>query len=84
MSIYDNNGRCHECDGTNGSHYPGCDFDGTNEYDSYGFHSRKKYSDSTAGKIWALFILALIIGYGINELIGVIIIIGIIFWMLVS
>lgn len=28
MSGYNNQGRCHECDGTHGNHYPGCDFEG--------------------------------------------------------
>ena len=27
MSEYGNDG-CHECDGTNGNHYPGCIYDG--------------------------------------------------------
>ena len=28
MSDYGKNNRCHECDGTGGTHYAGCDFDG--------------------------------------------------------
>lgn len=29
MSEYRNEGRCHECDATGGSHYPGCSYEGT-------------------------------------------------------
>ena len=40
-------------------------------------------SDGTGGKVWLFYIFALIIGYGINELLGTILLIGMIFWLLV-
>ena len=54
----------------------GCDCDEKN-YGSY--HHSKGSSGSGAGAgIWIGFIVALLIGYGINELLGAIIMIGVI------
>lgn len=56
----------------------GCDCDEKN-YGSY--HSHKGSSSSrTGGGIIIAFIVALILGYAINELLGVIIIIGIVIY----
>lgn len=48
MSEYGNDG-CHECDGTNGNHYPGCTFDGMGSSGDY--HHVSGGSGSTIGAI---------------------------------
>ena len=79
----DDNRNCPECGGSDGFHFDDCSYDGTDGFDEYSFRSRGK-SDVSTGKVWFLIILALIIGYGINEVLGSILMIGIIFWMCVS
>ena len=73
---------CPDCGGSNGSHYSDCIYDGTDGPGSYSFSS-KGSSNVSSGKVWLFYIIALIIGYGINELLGVILIIGMIFWLCV-
>ena len=75
-------GHCHDCGGTDGHHYNDCIYDGTDG--GYSSYSRGGGSGASSGKWWIGYIVALIIGYGINELLGVIIMIGLIFWLLVS
>lgn len=60
----------------------GCDCDERN-YGSRGYGSRSYSSGSSIG-IYVVFILALILGYGINELLGAIIMIGLVFWMFLT
>lgn len=47
-------------------------------------YRRGRGSNVSVGKWWAMYIGALIIGYGINEFLGTIILIGLIFWLCVS
>ena len=77
-------GHCYDCGGDDGNHFDGCTYEGTGEVGgSYSF-SRGGGSNVSAGKWWALYIIALLIGYGISELLGVIILIGLVFWAAVS
>lgn len=72
---------CYDCGGTDGHHYNDCIYDGTDS----GYSSRRRTSTNVSmGKWWALYVIALVIGYGINELLGVILLIGLIFWLLVN
>lgn len=73
---------CPECGGSDGLHYNDCIYDGTDGPGGYSSGSRGGLSGSS-GKIWLFFIIALIIGYGINELLGAILLIGMIFWLIV-
>lgn len=73
---------CPDCGGSEGWHYNDCTYDGTEGWGSYSSGSRGSSSGSS-GKVWLLYIFALIIGYGINELLGAILLIGIIFWLIV-
>lgn len=57
----------------------GCDCDERN-YGSRGYGSGSNSGGSSAG-IYITIILALILGYGINELLGVIIMIGLIIYI---
>ncbi|MBO5450933.1 MAG: hypothetical protein J6A11_05245 [Lachnospiraceae bacterium] len=75
-------GHCPECGGSDGLHFSDCIYDGTDEGRGYYSHS-KGSSDGTGGKVWLFYIFALIVGYGINELLGTILLIGMIFWLLV-
>lgn len=75
-------GHCHDCGGSDGHHFNDCTYDGTDG--GYSSYSRRSGSNVSAGKWWIGYIIALIIGYGINELLGVIIMIGLIFWLLVN
>ena len=75
-------GHCHDCGGTDGHHYNDCIYDGTDG--GYSSYSRGGGSGASSGKWWIGYIIALIVGYGINELLGVIIIVGLIFWLMVS
>ena len=75
-------GHCLDWGGTDGHHYNDCIYDGTDS--GYSSYSRGGGSSASSGKWWIGYIIALIIGYGINELLGVIIIIGLIFWLLAS
>lgn len=58
----------------------GCDCDEKN-YGSY-HHSKGSGSLGTGGGIFVAFIAALIFGYAVNELLGVIIIIGLIIYVM--
>lgn len=60
----------------------GCDCDERN-YGSYGRGSGSNSGGLSAG-FYVVLILALILGYGINELLGAIIIIGLLFWMFLT
>ena len=73
---------CPDCGGSDGFHYNDCIYDGTDGPGGSSFGSRGS-SSSSGGKIWIFYIIALIIGYGINELLGAILLIGMIFWLLV-
>lgn len=77
-------GHCHDCGGHDGNHFDGCTYEGTGSVGGYSSSGRGRSSNLPAGKFWGIFILAMILGYGINELLGVIILIGLIFWALVS
>ena len=55
----------------------GCDCD----HENYPISHHRSSSSGTGSGYWIVFILALILGYGINELLGVIIIIGLVFWV---
>ena len=82
MSEYNHENRCHECDATGGHHYPGCTYEGTEGNYRYSSGSGG-CSSGSGGKVWLFYIIALIIGYGINELLGAILLIGMIFWLIV-
>ena len=77
--IMDKHGNCCDCGGSNGNHFDGCIYDGTDE--GYSSYSRSRSGNVSEGKWWLGYIIALIIGYGINELLGAIILIGLIFWL---
>ena len=74
-------GHCSECGGSDGWHYSDCTYDGTGGKGGYSSHSRGSSSGS-GGKVWLFYIIALIIGYGINELLGAVLLIGMIFWLI--
>ena len=76
------NRHCPDCGGSDGLHYSDCMYDGTDGPRGYSSGSRGK-SSCSAGKFWIFYIIGLIIGYGINELLGVILLIGMIFWLIV-
>ena len=78
----ENRGHCPDCGGSDGWHYSDCIYEGTEGRGGCSSHSRGSSSDS-GGKVWLFYIVALIIGYGINELLGVILLIGMIFWLIV-
>jgi hypothetical protein len=67
---HDGEGKIDSCPG------PGCDCDEKN----YGYVSHNCRKKSSGSGIWIAMIVALIIGYGFNELIGIIIVIGVIFY----
>lgn len=75
-------GHCPDCGGSDGFHYSDCIYDGTDGPRGYYSGSRCGSSDS-GGKVWLFYIIALIIGYGINELLGAILLIGMIFWLII-
>ena len=79
---YDNR-QCPDCGGSNGWHYNDCVYDGTDGPGRYS-SGPKGSSNQSGGKALLFFIIALIIGYGINELLGVILIIGMIIWLCAS
>lgn len=58
----------------------GCDCDHKN----YPRSHRHSGGGGNGSSYWIIYILALIIGYGINELLGVIIMIGLFFWICVT
>lgn len=71
---------CPDCGGSNGSHYNDCIYDGTDGPGSY-FRGSKGGSNLSGGKWFLLYIIVLVIGYGFNELLGTILLIGLIFWL---
>ena len=73
----ENRGHCPECGGSDGFHYSDCIYDGTDGPRGY-------YSGDSGGKIWVFYIIALLIGYGFNELIGTIMLIGMIVWLIAN
>lgn len=89
MSDYDFDFECPECGGSDGCHYDDCTYEGTDgSYGAGGYYSRsrkaKTSSSSPVAKMWGFYIFALIIGYGINELLGTILLIGWIIYLIVS
>ena len=78
----EDNRNCPDCGGSDGLHYSDCIYDGT---DGPGSHSSgsKRGSSGSGGKFFLFYIIALIIGYGFNELIGTLMLIGMLFWLLV-
>lgn len=72
----DDDRNCPECGGTNGSHYSDCDYDGTDDSGGNYSFKHKRNSNVSAGKVWIFFIIAIIIGYAVNEIIGVVLLIG--------
>lgn len=58
----------------------GCDCDEKN----YGNYHHNNNSGGSGCGIWIGFIVALVIGYGINELLGALIMIGLIFYMMIK
>lgn len=78
MSEY---GRCPDCGGSNGNHFDDCTYEGT---DVNVGHSKIGGSSVDSGKWWIIYIIALIIGYGISQLLGVIIMLGLIVWLCVN
>ena len=81
-NMSEDRGHCPDCGGSDGWHYSDCTYDGTEGLGGYYSHSRGSSSGS-GGKVWLFYIVALIIGYGINELLGAILLIGMIFWLIV-
>ena len=77
-------GNCPECGGSDGNHFNDCTYDGTSGESFYSSYSRRSGSSASSGKVWSFYIIALLIGYGINELLGAILLIGLIFWICVS
>lgn len=75
-------GHCHDCGGSYGHHYNDCIYDGTDG--GYSSYSRRNGTNVSVRKWWIGYVIALIIGYGINEFLGAIILIGLIFWLLVN
>lgn len=65
----EDNRNCPDCGGSDGLHYSDCIYDGTDGPGSH-FSGSKRGSDGSSGIILIFYIIALIIGYGINELIG--------------
>lgn len=79
----DDNRQCPDCGGSNGWHYSDCIYDATDGPGYYSSGSRGG-SNPSGGKVLLFFIIALVLGYGINELLGVILIIGLIIWLCTS
>ncbi len=78
----DDHGNCPDCGGSDGWHYSDCVYDGTG---GGGYRrSSKRPSGGSGNKFIFFFILALLIGYGFNELIGTIIMIILIICMILS
>lgn len=72
---------CHECGGNDGLHYHGCTYEGT---DGERVSISSGGGNVSVGKWWIGYVIALVIGYGINEFLGVIIMLVLIFWLIVS
>ena len=75
------NYRCRDCGGSDGFHFNDCSYDGIDGGRPSYF---KGGGNSTPGGWWVCYIIALFIGYGINELLGVIILLVLIFWLAVN
>ena len=75
-------GHCPDCGGSDGFHYSDCIYDGTDGPRGY-YSGSRGGSSGSGGKVWLFYIIALIIGYGINELLGAILLIGMIFWLII-
>ena len=76
-------GHCPECGGSDGLHFSDCTYEGTDGAGGHFSRPRRSSGDS-GGKIWVFYIIALLIGYGFNELIGTIMLIGMIVWLIVN
>lgn len=74
---------CHECGGSESHHFDGCIYEGTSDVGGRSSYGRCG-SSITTGKCWGIYVMALVIGYGINELLGVIIIIALILGLIAS
>jgi hypothetical protein len=75
---HDGEGKIGSCPG------PGCDCDEQNYGHISSGHRKKSNNNNSSGcGVWIAIIVALIIGYGINELLGAIIMIGIIIYIAV-
>jgi hypothetical protein len=69
---HDGEGKIDNCPG------PGCDCDEKN----YGYNSGGEHRSSSGGNgVWIAIIVGLILGYAINELLGAIILIGVIIYL---
>ena len=73
---------CPDCGGSDGWHYNDGIYDGTDGPGGYSSGSRGS-SGGSGGKVWLFYIFALIIGYAVNELLGVILLIGMVFWLII-
>jgi hypothetical protein len=78
-NMSEDRGHCPKYGGSDGLHFGDCMYDGTDG--GRGYYSRPRRS--TGGKFLVLYIFSFIIGYAFNELIGAILLIGIIFWVLI-
>ena len=74
-----NNPFPHDGEGGHSCKGYGCDCDEKN----YGYHSGGSKGGGSGKGFWIGMVIALIIGYGINELLGAIIMIGLIFCLIV-
>ena len=72
---------CPDCGGSDGMRYSDCIYDGTDGPKGY-FPRSGGSSGGSGGKVLLFYIFALIVGYGINELLGTILLIGMIFWLI--
>lgn len=78
-----NNPFPHDGEGGHSCKGYGCDCDERNYGNRYGGVGGSGGSGGTGIGVWGVMILAFIIGYGFNELLGTIIILGVIFYVLV-
>lgn len=78
----EDNRRCPDCGGSDGLHYSDCIYDETGGL--RGYSSGTRYDSSGSGrKVWLFYIIELIIGYGVNGLLGARLLIGMIFRLIV-
>jgi hypothetical protein len=68
---HDGEGKIDNCPG------PGCDCDEKN----YGYRGGGHKNSSSGKGVWIAIIVGLILGYGINELLGAMILIGVIIYL---
>lgn len=71
---------CPECGGSNGIHFDDCIYEGTSGPVLHRSGSGKRSSGSGAGALWIIGLLAVIIASAINELLGAIVLFGIVFF----